>query len=67
MATATRLYTSAAASSGMKGQITAAVDATVLGAGIDVAVYVAKTATNKNQLKNALEAIQQLIVQETAQ
>lgn len=66
MATATRKYTCEATSSGMKGAITAAVDSTVLGAGIDVQVLVAKTITNKNQIKNALEAIQHLIVQETS-
>lgn len=66
MATATRLYTTEAKSSGMKGQVTAAADTTVLGSGIDVAVYVAKTATNKKQIIFALESILQKVIEETS-
>lgn len=66
MATATRKYTCEATSSGMKGAVTSASDSTVLGAGIDVQVLVAKTATNKNQLRSALEACIQKLLEETA-
>lgn len=66
MATATHLYTSAAASSGMKGQVTAATDTTSLGSGIDVSVFVAKTATNKVQILAALDAIKQKISEEAS-
>lgn len=66
MATATRKYTCAAASSGMKGQVTAAADSTDLTAGIDVQVIVAKTTTNKNQIANALDAIKQRVLEETS-
>jgi hypothetical protein len=66
MATATRKYTCAAASSGMPSQVTSASDSTDLTAGIDVSVFVAKTTTNKNQIVNALEAIINKITTETA-
>ena len=64
MATATRIYTSEAGSSGMKGQVTSASDSTVLGANIDVRVLVAKTATNKGEIVDALGAIIQRIIEE---
>jgi len=66
MATATRKYTCEATSSAMKDKITAAVDSTVLGAGIDVQVLVSKTATNKRDILNALEAISNKITEETS-
>ena len=66
MATATRLYTAEATSSGMKSTITAAADTTVLGSGIDVAVYVAKTAVNKANIIRTLEGVIQKVTEETA-
>jgi hypothetical protein len=50
----------------MKSVVTAAVDSTVLGAGIDISVFVAKTATNKRDLANALEAVIQKLLEETS-
>jgi hypothetical protein len=66
MATATRLYTAEATSSGMKSTVTAAADTTVLGSGIDVAVYVSKTATNKAAIIRTLEAVIQKVTEETS-
>jgi len=66
MATATRLYTAEAKLSSMKDSITAAADSTSLGSGIDVAVYVAKTATNKAAIINTLTAVIQKITEETS-
>lgn len=66
MATATRKYTSEATASSMKDKITSASDSTVLGAGIDVQVLVAKTATNKENVINTLNAVIQKITEETS-
>lgn len=64
MATATRLYTAEARADAMKDKVTAAADSTSLGSGIDVAVYVAKTATNKAAIINTLQAVIQKITEE---
>lgn len=66
MATATRKYTAEATSSSMKDKVTSATDSTDLTAGIDVAVFVAKTATNKDNIVNTLEAIIHKIIEETS-
>lgn len=66
MSTATRKYTCAASSSAMKGNVTAASDSTDLTSGIDIAVFVAKSATNKQQIINSLLGVIQTIVQETS-
>jgi hypothetical protein len=66
MATATRKYTGEATSSAMKDKITSVSDSTVLGAGIDIQVLVAKTATNKEQLLMALDAVKQRVLEETS-
>lgn len=66
MATATRKYTCEATATAMKTSVTAASDSTSLGAGVDVQVLVAKTATNKMYLVNALAAIIQKITEETS-
>jgi hypothetical protein len=66
MATATRKYTCEATASAMPDKVTAASDSTVLGAGIDVSVFVAKTATNKENVINALTAIINKMVTETS-
>lgn len=66
MATATRIYTAEATSSAMKDKVTAGADSTVLGANIDVRVLVAKTATNKEALLLALDAVKQKIMEETS-
>ena len=66
MATATQKYTSEATSSGMKSNVTAAADSTVLGSGIDVTVFVAKTGTNKREIIATLESIVQKITEETS-
>lgn len=66
MANATRVYSTAANSSGMKGGVTAASDTTDLGAGVEVKVFVAKTATNKAGVLRAIEAIMQKITEETS-
>lgn len=66
MATATRKYTCEAGNSGMPSMVTSVSDSTVLGAGIDVQVLVAKTATNKQQILNALEATINKITTETS-
>lgn len=66
MATATRKYTSEAKLSAMKDSVTAAADSTSLGAGVDVSVFVAKTATNKAAIINTLNAVIQKITEEGA-
>lgn len=66
MATATTKYTSEAKEGAMKDSITAASDSTNLGSGIDVAVFVAKTATNKAAIINTLNAVIQKITEEAA-
>lgn len=66
MATATTKYTCAATSSGMKGNVTAASDTTDLTSGIDIAVFIAKTATNKKQIINSLLGVIQKITEEAS-
>lgn len=66
MATATRKYTCEATSSAMKDKVTSASDTTDLGAGIDVQVIVAKTATNKENVIMALDAVKQKLLEENS-
>lgn len=66
MSIATRKYTAQATSSAMKSNVTAAADSTDLTGIIDVAVFVAKTATNKLYIINALKGVIQKIEEETA-
>ena len=66
MATGTDIYTAEAKLSAMKSDVTSAADTTVLGAGNDVQVIVAKTATNKAAILNTLDAVRQKLVEEIA-